>query len=83
MKPAMKWSVHLKWKLKEFEQTNFTMACNDFINLSLGPDCEAEINADMLLEGNTYRCYDEYEIELFVLAGMDTLAGSPVVTIEM
>ncbi|MDV7396051.1 hypothetical protein RZS08_31960, partial [Arthrospira platensis SPKY1] len=37
-----------------------TFACNDHVNLSLGTDCKAEINADMILEGDFYRCYDNY-----------------------
>jgi hypothetical protein len=41
-----------------------TMVCNHSINLSLGPDCRAEVGADMLLEGSQYRCYDQYCITL-------------------
>jgi len=40
------------------------MFCNSEINLSLGPDCLAEINADLLLEGSNYRCYENYCITL-------------------
>ena len=44
--------------VNEFEVTNYTFACNDHINLSLDQNCEALINADMVLEGNNYGCYD-------------------------
>jgi hypothetical protein len=48
----------------EFEPLGNALFCNSLIRLSLGPECRAEINADMLLEGNNYRCYDHYCIEL-------------------
>jgi hypothetical protein len=48
--------------VNEFEVTNYTFACNDHINLSLDQNCEALINADLVLEGNNYGCYDDYEI---------------------
>ena len=38
------------------------LACNNVINVSLGEDCMALINADMVLEGGPYACYDEYEV---------------------
>ena len=38
------------------------MSCNDNINVSLDMDCEVVLGADMLLEGNLYGCYDDYEI---------------------
>jgi hypothetical protein len=48
----------------EFNSGNNTFSCNDLINLSLGPDCMAEITADMILEGDQYSCYDFYCIEI-------------------
>ena len=48
----------------EYTPTHPELTCNDTINVSLGPDCEALITADMLLEGNDYRCYDNYNITL-------------------
>ena len=41
----------------EFEPTSNAFACNNAINLSLDNNCEAVINADMILEGNIYSCY--------------------------
>jgi len=56
----------------EFEvEEGATIVCNDNINLSLGPDCTAEINADMLLEGSNYGCYDDYEVTLTNAAGQE------------
>jgi subtilisin-like proprotein convertase family protein len=39
-------------------------ACNDQVNVSVDSDCEALINADMILEGGPYGCYDHYFIEV-------------------
>ena len=44
----------------EFIPTGGSLACNNSINLSLGPDCIAFLTPDMILEGNNYRCYDNY-----------------------
>jgi hypothetical protein len=48
----------------EYIPSVVSMVCNSSINLSLGSDCRAEINGDMLLEGGNYRCYDNYCITL-------------------
>ena len=44
----------------EFIPDTDALACNNQINLSLGPDCTATITADMILEGDIYGCYDDY-----------------------
>jgi hypothetical protein len=54
----------------DFPNPTNTLACNNNINLSLGPDCTAEINADMILEGGPYRCYEDYCIEVRTLNGV-------------
>ncbi|MDQ3017024.1 MAG: HYR domain-containing protein, partial [Bacteroidota bacterium] len=38
------------------------LACQDEIHVSVVFECEAVINADMLLEGDHYGCYDDYII---------------------
>ena len=45
-----------------FVASSNTLACNGSINLSLNENCEALVTADMLLEGNDYGCYDEFNI---------------------
>jgi hypothetical protein len=47
-----------------------SMACNNLINLSLDGDCKAVINADMILEGDNYRCYEKYCITITSLSGV-------------
>ena len=42
-----------------------SIACNDLVNISMDDDCEIEIQADEILEGGPYGCYDVYEVELF------------------
>ena len=53
----------------EFQPSGNSLVCNSLIRLSLGLDCQAEINADMLLEGSNYRCYDNYCIQLIDALG--------------
>jgi subtilisin-like proprotein convertase family protein len=53
----------------EFIPTNSTMACNDNLNISLDNNCETVLTADMILEGNNYRCYDNYCITITDLSG--------------
>ena len=51
--------------VNEFANPVSSLTCNDNINLSLNPDdCTATINADMLLEGGPYGCYDDFIITL-------------------
>ncbi len=35
-------------------------SCNDLVQVSLDANCEAIINADMILEGGPYHCYNDY-----------------------
>lgn len=53
-------SCTFEFKVVEFTNTSGTLACNDNINVSLDGSCTAVINADMILEGDKYRCYDNY-----------------------
>ncbi len=47
-----------------------SLNCNNNINVSLDGDCQAVLNADMLLEGGDYRCYDNYCIEILDANGI-------------
>ena len=49
----------------EFIPDQNTLVCNNEVNLSLGSDCVAKISGDFLLEGNNYRCYNNYCITLW------------------
>ena len=68
----------------EYFPPNDEVACNDEINVTLGPDCVAEITADMILEGSDYRCYDNYIVTLYPLPGpgVPPLPTSPFVTLD-
>jgi hypothetical protein len=48
----------------DFPNPISSLACNNTINLSLGPDCEATIGADMMLEGGPYSCYEDYIVQV-------------------
>jgi hypothetical protein len=42
-----------------------SMVCNDLVHVSVDPEsCTATINADMVLEGGPYGCYDNYTVAL-------------------
>lgn len=42
-----------------------SMVCNDLVHVSVDPEsCTATINADMILEGGPYGCYDNYTVAL-------------------
>lgn len=66
-------------EILEFVPTNYHMSCNNSINISLDTTCVAEITADMILEGNNYGCYDDYEVTVSYEFG-GPIPTSPVVT---
>jgi hypothetical protein len=41
-----------------------TLICNDQVQVSLDPNCSAFVNADQVLEGGPYKCYDDYVVEV-------------------
>ncbi len=59
------------------------LTCNDNVNISLDQDCEVILGADMLLEGDQYGCYDDYEISVSggVTGNVITQPGTYTVTI--
>jgi subtilisin-like proprotein convertase family protein len=66
----------------EYVPLDPTLACLEEINVSLGPDCTREITADMILSGNDYYCYDNYELTLLDAPEGNPLPSSPFVTDE-
>ncbi len=64
----------------EFESGQTEMSCNDRVNISLNSYCEALITADFLLEGNIYRCYDDYQVIVSEERNGPAIPGSPLVT---
>jgi uncharacterized Zn-finger protein/subtilisin-like proprotein convertase family protein len=48
----------------DFDPGSDQLVCNDEVNISLGPDCQTFITADMILEGGPYGCLDEFCITL-------------------
>ena len=50
--------------MEEYANPTETLACNDFVNISLDDTGCATIGADMILEGGPYGCYDDYEVSV-------------------
>ena len=50
--------------VEDFPNAVSTLVCNDIVNIALGPDCTYTVGADEVLEGNAYKCYDLYVVEL-------------------
>lgn len=50
--------------VNEYPNPTSTLACNDNIQVSVGPNCDAFISADMLLEGGPYSCYNDYLVSV-------------------
>lgn len=48
----------------EFPNPKTSLSCNDIVTIALGPNCMDTINADQVLEGGPYKCYDNYIVEL-------------------
>ncbi|MDA8693495.1 hypothetical protein N9L92_05470, partial [Saprospiraceae bacterium] len=45
---------------EEFQNGLSNLSCNDAVNVTANADCEVEFNADMMLEGGPYGCYDNF-----------------------
>lgn len=50
--------------INEFANPTQFLVCNNFVQVSLGIDCTAEIVADIMLEGGPYGCYDNYNVAI-------------------
>lgn len=48
----------------ELVPTSNQLICNTNLNMSLDQNCEATLNADQILEGNGYGCFDDYCLEI-------------------
>ena len=53
-----------KVTVAEYSNPNPTLVCNDLVFIALGPDCQIALNADQVLEGGPYGCYDDYIVEI-------------------
>src|SRR6056297_1440828 len=50
--------------VNEFSNPSQSLACNDQVFISVDENCEAVINADMILEGGPYGCYTNYIVQI-------------------
>ncbi|MBR9920014.1 MAG: HYR domain-containing protein [Bacteroidetes bacterium] len=67
--------------VNEYVPDSYTLTCNDEITLALDADCEEEVTADMVLEGNEYHCYEDYVITVLGTDGFP-IPTSPIVTVD-
>jgi subtilisin-like proprotein convertase family protein len=66
----------------EYIPQDKSLKCNDLVQVSLGFNCLSEIYADDILEGNNYRCYDNYVVTVYsgLSPAQPVLPTSPFVT---
>lgn len=55
------------------------VVCNDNVQVTLDDACQAEITADMILEGGPYGCYDEYIVMIKNAIGQILATGGGAV----
>ena len=55
--------------MEEYRNAIDIPTCNDHVYLTADINCEAEINADLMLEGGPYGCYDLYGILIEPVVG--------------
>ena len=67
--------------LIEYEPSSDALTCNNNVNISLDDNCEVLINADMILEGSNYGCYEDYIIETSFGSDLITVPGTYTVTV--
>jgi hypothetical protein len=54
--------------VNEFPNAISTLICNDQVNISLDSTCTVIVNADQVLEGGPYGCYDNYLVQVDKIA---------------
>ncbi|MCS6929538.1 MAG: HYR domain-containing protein, partial [Saprospiraceae bacterium] len=50
--------------VREFPNPTQNLTCNNNVQISVDQNCSAFVNADQVLEGGPYRCYDNYVVEV-------------------
>ena len=50
--------------VNEYPNAIQSLICNDQVQISLDPTCQAIVNADQILEGGPYGCYDNYIVQV-------------------
>ncbi|MFN0013310.1 MAG: HYR domain-containing protein, partial [Saprospiraceae bacterium] len=50
--------------VNEYPNAIQSLICNNNVQVSLDPNCSAYVNADQVLEGGPYGCYDNYVVEV-------------------
>jgi len=50
--------------VKEYPNAITSLICNDLINFTVDQNCSGVVNADQVLEGGPYGCYDNYVVQV-------------------
>ena len=64
-------------KINEFPNPTNSLSCNDLVQISLDEDCSSPVNADMILEGGPYGCY-ESRYTVMILSNFGANLGNTV-----
>jgi len=59
----------------EFPNPITSLVCNDFVNISLDSTCQHVVQADQVLEGGPYGCYDDYIVQVDKVLPLGNAAG--------
>jgi hypothetical protein len=51
--------------VEDYYNPTRALSCNDHVQVSFDEDCEIALNADQILEGGPYSCYENYEVEVY------------------
>ena len=57
--------------INEYIPASNVIACNDLVQVSLGDDCVTVVTPQMLLEGDYYRCFDKYTVQIIANNGVN------------
>ncbi len=50
--------------VQTYSDATTTLVCANMVNASLGPECETTLQADDILLGGPYRCFDSYIVQI-------------------
>lgn len=57
--------------VNEHPYSSNAIACNDFVNISMGDECELIITPPMILEGENYGCFDDFTVSIKGVNGVN------------
>jgi len=52
-------------QVNQFSGASGVMACNDKVNVALNDECATSLTPAMVLEGEQYGCFDDFDVDIF------------------